>query len=672
MNKHKQLVLLGCIGVMLILGMWIVAFGRDPMQSLKVYQVYREGIPTPHASVVVNYGETVEGGGYAMFGLDLNQSGDIGAYDTPLGKQEEWVAWNVPIEAVQGSSERFTFALIDPALGEVISKGEALLLSTPADPSEDIDALRARARVSQVFNAVAVSPEHRDQYNTLDKTGLRATGMPNGIVAVAHASSHEAPNTAGDYYARHLDVPDQDQLWNECAPTAIANSFRFLAKTYGLEHLMPKGDVNDLIDEIKGDVAWDDGVAHEHIISGKQTFIARHALPIEAHQIGHSNDEHIVRKMAQEIEKGQAIEAWLEFFDASGAPAGAHLVTVVGAGRKNGKDIVRFTDPDTRGQPTRDLYEVEGGNYLPGYWPGAQTYIRYAYAQSPISSLVERTWVDPRKADAVAVGGGGIPLRASEEDVTLSRSRSGFFSVSVGHPGDHEVGTSFTVRATVRMTHKVREVGYMEEDEPAMYQHEAVSPWSLTGSFLPHGALTPSAVPDAPPYTMIDGERYSIEQTFTCTAPGFASVSYVPTLTWQLRTPPPPQVLALSHGAEFAVTEDTMQVESPVFRCVDVPKKDDAPKTALQSFCPGISEDASSTPQRVLRVGHSCYLATDFHVAKPDQCDSEHWHASQGRARALDGAWWTDPSGCGLGKVSQVMEGEMRLSADQYAPYVRE
>ena len=264
---------------------------------------------------------------------------------------------------------------------------------------------------------------------TLDPTGELATGMNFGV-SVAHAQGATppapAPAAPGDYYARHDDVPDQNQQWNECAPTAISNSVRWLAKKYNLEGKMPKGDVNDLIDEIKGDTAWNDGVQHANIIKGKNDFIKRHGLPLEAHQIGGEDDIDIIKKIADEMFKGQAIEVWLAFYNASGTPAGAHLVTVVGAGRKSGKDIIRFTDPDTIGAPSRDLYDVEIGNSLPGYMPGGQTYIRYAYAQSPIKELTDGTWTDPRGGGAVAVGGGGIPLAPADDDVTLSRSQFGF------------------------------------------------------------------------------------------------------------------------------------------------------------------------------------------------------------------------------------------------------
>ncbi|MBI2120647.1 MAG: hypothetical protein HYT94_03425 [Parcubacteria group bacterium] len=53
-----------------------------------------------------------------------------------------------------------------------------------------------------------------------------------------------------------------------------------------------------------------------------------------------------------------------------------------------------------------------------------------------------------------------------------------------------------------------------------------------------------------------------------------------------------------------------------------------------------------------------------------DKCDAEHWHANMGTARSILGYMWSDPSGCGFGKTSEVQAGKVKLSPDQAAPYI--
>ncbi len=647
--------------------------------GITLYHTVLADKPTTQGFVYIPFTSTHDGDLYANVGIDVNGDGIFASYESSAGVQEEWVVRNSFAEVFSGEANRFAIYIVDPTFGEKPISGTALLTDEVLLGTVWNGAWAGDAKEMKEFTITNIQREVRDIHMTLDPTGKLATGRPLAMgVSIAYAQA-VAPVAPGDYYARHMEVPDQNQQWNECAPTAISNSFRFLAKKYNMEDRMPKGDVNDLIDEIKGDVAWNDGVAHENIISGKNEFIKRHDLPLEAHQIGFSDDPDIVSKIAAEIEKGQAIEAWLAFYNASGTPAGAHLVTVVGAGRKDGKDIVRFTDPDTLGAPSRDLYEVQGGNYLPSYWPGAQTYIRYAYAQSPIKELTDKTWVDPRGETAVAVGGGGRPLTEPEEDVTLARSQFGFFSTSVGHPGDHYVGDTFSVRATVYKTGKKRDVEFTSASgEVSVFSHGAKSPWTLKGKFEGSGVVTPSVALDRPPTTSLQQERFSAEQSFTCEAPGFATVAFTAELGWTSPGEPPAEVKRFTHGTEFESTADTMRVESPAFRCIAKPEvKKEEPRAAAQqsrtsitATCPGITEDPSSNKIVVLKQGTECFPVSQFREATPDKCDAVHWHANSGSALSLTGKIWVDPSGCGFGKTSEVPALQIRLTVDQLAPFI--
>lgn len=205
-----------------------------------------------------------------------------------------------------------------------------------------------------------------------------------------------------------------------------------------------------------------------------------------------------------------------------------------------------------------------------------------------------------------------------------------------------------------------------------MWTHGAEKPWTLKGVFVGGGAVEPLRAEDKPPLTSVSQDRFSAEANFTCVSPGVATVAYDVDLTWVHSGDVPAPVQRFTHGTEFESTSDHMRVESPAFRCIAkaVPKKDEPRTAAPQAFCPNVSEDPNGKEIDVLKVGSECYPTMLFHEANPDKCDAKHWHANQGSAASLTGAVWVDPSGCGLGKVSEVAGGKVKLSPDQVAPYI--
>ena len=60
-------------------------------------------------------------------------------------------------------------------------------------------------------------------------------------------------------------------------------------------------DANEeTINELMGDMDWDNGVGPTDTLPGLQEFITRRGLPYEAHQVGTANDEDIVWKIYEE------------------------------------------------------------------------------------------------------------------------------------------------------------------------------------------------------------------------------------------------------------------------------------------------------------------------------------------------------------------------------------
>ena len=690
MNKRNLLIAVGIIALLIaayIIFCPVASRGNVIGEGITVYRTTIADKPTHQAFIYVPFKGDAKDYTVANVALDINGDGKFEAYDTAAGKQEEWVVVNDMADAVPDEATRLVFSVVDPDFGKqpmkglfVISKKE---FAEGVWPAEAV----AKEKYTKTFAIASVILEARDQNRSNDKTGVLATGFPllEANVAYAQAPAIPAPAPApvpaqqnAGPYAKHDGVPDQDQRYNECAPTGISNSFRWLAKTYGVNDRIPQ-EPSDLIDELKGDLNWSDGVAHDNVIKGKQAFIDRHQLPFEAHQIGTEHDPELIKKIRDEIARGQAVEVWLQMENASGTIVGAHLVTVAGAGFLNDKNIITFMDPDTTspdGHGSRDVYRVAPTNFLPNYVDGIRTFIRYAYAQSPTQALIDHTWVDPRSPTAIAVtAGGNITLDPPGTTRVASRSKFGFFAVTLPSPGDHYVGDSFTYEVAVDKQNIERSRDYWQGGVLKTWKYKAGSPWVLSGVFRSSGPVSPSEIKDRPTNMSVSGNRATAADRFTCTAPGVATISYALGVGWiRVGDPVPPAILNSAHGAEFNETNDTMTVSSPPFRCIPkesaTPGKSESHTSVLDSFCPGFTEDSSGMEMDVLRAGNECYPTVQFHQAHPDKCDAPHWHATMGAAKSLTGAVWVDPSGCGFGKVKDVPAGKVKLSPDQAAPFV--
>lgn len=686
MNKKILLALIALliIGILLVLG---GGGGRTALlgEGIAIYRTTIAEVPTSQGFMHIPFTGSSERYTVINIALDVNGDGAYAAYETTAGTQEEWIIMN-EFPDISGMANRLPFTIIDPQFGTKPASGIAVisteLFEEDAWPAE----IAAGETEEKAFTVAEVILEARDKNRENDPTGERATGFPALTFAeTAHAQAAPPPAPApvpaqqnAGPYARHETAYDQDQRYNECGPTSVTNSFRMLAKKYGLEDRIP-AEPTDITDELKSDLDWNDGVRHDNMIKGKQSFINRHRLPFEAHQIGSKDDPELLKKIRDEIAKGQAVEAWIEFQNASGTIVGAHLVTVVGAGFQNGRNVITITDPDTAsggGGGSRDLYRVNPTNYMPQYgWDGVSAFLTYAYAQSPTQELIDRTWTDPFRTEAMTVGTGGRAPEVSGETRTRSRSKFGFFEVTAPHPGDHFVGESFTYEVAVdkrniERTRQYRDAGGVLRT----WRYGAGSPWVLNGVFRATGPLSPGESRDRPNNMEVRGTRATAAERFTCSAPGLASISYAIGIGWA-RTggDVPAAILNGAHGAEFSENTDTMTVHSPPFRCLakeGTPPPAESHASVLDSFCPGFTEDPNGAAVDVLRQGNECYPTLQFHQADPDKCDAKHWHANAGTARSLNGRTWTDPSGCGFGRISEVPAGKVKLAPDQAAPYI--
>jgi hypothetical protein len=682
MNK-KKIIGVVVVVIVLALGVWFFFSSGLVNPSVKLSGASLERVvmkgPTDSGYLSFSFASERTKPVFVNAFLDLNGDGKYEAYDVGGKRQEEHVVVDFPASVVSGEAAGYPVKLVDRSVdGKRDIKGVAIFsagktASSSPDHSDGVPFTIASVDVQDMsdFMDVGNTDGKRRGFSVPDMTSVRTAVLP---IANAQGAGGERPT---EYFAKSNDLPDTNQNYNECAPTAVSNNVRFLAKKYKFENRIPS-DTRELINELKADLSWDDGVFDSDFIAGKNAFFARRGIPIVTHQIGTKNDVDIHYKIFEEMRKGQAVELSVSFFDTDPDgtmhPAGGHMIAVSSVYRVEGKNYVAINDSATRSKPgeVKSEYYEMNGDMIPNY--NGTAFIDFAYAQSPTDELAKGTYVDPTKDETNLVAGAGSTLTPSGTEVTRGLGKFGFFFADIENPGDHMVGESFPIAATVVKKRNIEQtMGYWIEDVRHEYKHKAADPWTLGGTFTVRGsAAAPTNKFDAPRKGVIAGERNRAEATFTCTSPGAANIAYTADITWARGGGEPPAQLLPRYAAQLEPSEKIV-VESPTFFCksaTPLPKKEEPRTAAPVAFCPEVVEDPNGQEIDVLKKGAECYPVMQFHQADADKCDAKHWHANAGTARSVMGYMWSDPSGCGFGKTSEVQAGKVKLSPDQVAPYI--
>src|SRR3989344_2450652 len=177
----------------------------------------------------------------------------------------------------------------------------------------------------------------------------------------------------------------------ECTPTSAANNLISLAQEHDAGNQLPQNP-QDIIDELKQDMNFNNGVLINNIVTGKNAFAQRHNLPIVSELILRPTAQQI----AQAIESGCVVElsmGWVR--SRSGYPDTGHVVSVVGVNNANGINQVQVHDPaPPTGMDTYNLdFEVRAGDKslegitYPG-WDGIAF----------IDAMVVECWQEPERA----------------------------------------------------------------------------------------------------------------------------------------------------------------------------------------------------------------------------------------------------------------------------------
>lgn len=615
--------------------------------------------------------------------LDINGDGNFATYEiSGSAVQPEAVVTNVPLAITKDESIGFPIAIPDRGLGQRLPiRGRAIFSDRMLD-STSSDSAQLGKEV--LFEVTAYEVNDVADFMTLGVLDGKRRGWGVGtatfsdvVLPVAHAAEDVSTERPPEYHAKQEGLEDNNQQYNECAPTAVGNNMRWLAKKYGFEDKIP-ADFRELVDEIKADLQWNDGVFDPDFLPGKDQFIARRHLPIETHVIGTKSDPDMHWKIYEEMRKGQAIEIGVSFYrknaDGSVSPTGGHTVAVASVFKAEGKLYIGVHDSATKsndGKPQSEIYMMTGATITDYGGENEYAVIDYAWAQSPLQSVTDGTYTDPLRDESQHVLRQGEALTPAGGEVSKTISRFGFFNVFLEHPGDHLVGETFPVVASVVHRGRSQDMPYWRDEVRHIYTHGAGYPWSLKGAFKGTERLSPIIADNRPPRIDVSNNRYRVDAQFTCVTPGPATVVYEAALVWPRTGGEPPQEL-LPRYANQLETSQTLTIESPVFFCKDTPsKKKEEPRAAVQQPCPGIAEDRDTgTKVSVLSFAGKCWPAAQFHVAGPDQCDADHYHANARTVYALDGSSQVDPDGCGFGKTADIPTHDVWLDLDTVAPFV--
>jgi hypothetical protein len=406
----KNFLMLG-VGVLVIAALAVFALMRfDDAHGVLgediTAVVYTLGdTPTGNAAVSVPFvGES--DGGFVNVVIDANGDGT-------LNTDTEWVVRNQEARVLADYRNNFSFAAGGVSIGDeplVRVTFTPETFETPLEQPADGEVVERRV----VFV----------QFNAGDVLGIDVPGaheeLKRGLGAVAQAQGSQS--VSGTFNgAGGSQVPDLPQGTMECTAVSVANNLISLAgKNSQLDDL--PNTTQELVDELKQDMKFKDGILLGNIAAGKRAFVQRHNLPIITEQINNPTFQDIKKA----LDSGAAVELSMSMVrSASGRASTGHVVTAVGT---TAAGQVQVHDPATPGgMETLDLpatiqagsKRFEGVNYP--MWDGI-SFIDAIFVQTwkGAQQATTGTTLNTSSVDMLVIGGQYFPksqFRAVDPDV---------------------------------------------------------------------------------------------------------------------------------------------------------------------------------------------------------------------------------------------------------------
>lgn len=345
--KNKNLIISLVVVAVLVAAAFLFYTGVDSGilgDDVKVVIYTLDGVPTGGASASILFTANTSSNWYAHVALDLNNDGAF--------QDEEVIVQNQYAFIRKDYRNNIAFSLDNPELAEgdsiktsvVLTKSKLNQLFIKSD-TEGGQSLEGTA-------SVVIS-------DSTDILGINVEGAsedlkrgPAGVFSLTSARDAFAQGTPTIEVMSDLDTPDIDQGTMECAPTSAANGITSLVGEHGDLDDLPQ-NTRDMIDELKNDMNFDDGVLNRNFTAGKNAFVQRHNLPITTEMI----EAPTMQQIADALSNGCAVEMSMRWVNsASGMKNTGHTVSAVGAyaeGTQNNQVAVH--DPGTHDVPGADV-----------------------------------------------------------------------------------------------------------------------------------------------------------------------------------------------------------------------------------------------------------------------------------------------------------------------------
>lgn len=314
---------------------------------------------------------------------------------------DAWLVRNVPVRPVAGETIRLAFRV--PAELDAASAEVPLAVALTKERAVDHEAAENAANISFTAAVEQVRLVEEFGYNVPGSSEYLKRGIPGGAalpgvgIPVAHAQL-----LGMDFFAgRDTDVPDLDGGPMDCVPIAVTNNLISLVNEHGFDVDLPEPEA--MIDELKEDMQFNNGVLAQNFLAGKNAFVARYNLPVTTRTIARPS----MADIEEALNNGDAIEISLSFIrSASGRPNAGHVITGVGA----------FEDGGDAGLTVKDPATDVGNDFLDVTQSGGDTpYLLLDYpfwdGVTVIDAIHVQTWTGPTQTGST----GTDPMTETEE-----------------------------------------------------------------------------------------------------------------------------------------------------------------------------------------------------------------------------------------------------------------
>ena len=344
--------------------------GQDP--KLHLYTI--SGESTGQLNVTVPFSEESDEAYLIDIALDLDGDGQI--------TDSEWRVKNAGAYLVQNLKNNYWFA--DEA--KTLAVGDEALLKVSFKKS---DSSVAPATLEKKVKIEAFEIGERFGFDVpgAHENIKRGIGLLNTVIKAAHAEGEEV--------FRDALTPDLAQNSMECAAVSAANNLMSLAGENDKLGNLPEF-TGDLIEELKTDMKFNNGISLANMVAGKNAFIHRHNLPISTElKLAPTKDD-----ILNALNSGAAVELSFAFVQSrSGRDNTGHVVTLVGASNSN---IFVHDSGTPEGMDTLRMF---GTVQTP-----KNTFINVPYplwdGVAYIDGVVIQNWTEPKHAEGSYTDGG--------------------------------------------------------------------------------------------------------------------------------------------------------------------------------------------------------------------------------------------------------------------------